>query len=166
MYLLVSAMLWRLQARDFISVLFWLFLPLFWRSRNAFGHYFRRLKCFTENNEAIWTSTFQHIKAKIEIKEHLKTFVSASHFAEARRRFYGLISGGICLFVGSTLQFDFLPSKPCFSLKSVLLNSCYTEANQQCIGSFLADRCDQLINQRLVSATWSAVAPESELRPK
>ena len=30
-----------------------------------------------------------------------------------------------------TFHFDFLPSKPRFSLKSVPLNLCYTEANQQ-----------------------------------
>ena len=35
----------------------------------------------------------------------------------------------ICLFVGSAFQFGFLPSKPCFSLKPVRLNLCYTEVN-------------------------------------
>ena len=32
---------------------------------------------FTVNNEEIWTSTLQHLKAKIEIKEHFQTFFSA-----------------------------------------------------------------------------------------
>ena len=48
----------------------------------------------------------------------------------------------------SAFHFGFLPSKPCFSQKPVPLNSCYSDANQQWISSFLTDRCDQ----RLVSA--------------
>ena len=36
-------------------------------------------------------------------------------------------------------QFGFFPSKPCFSPKSVPLNSCYYKANPQKIGSFPAN---------------------------
>ena len=46
---------------------------------------------------------------------------------------YSLIGGGICLLFGSAFQFSFLTSKPCFSLKSVALNSFYTKANPQWI---------------------------------
>ena len=58
------------------------------------------------------------------------------------RRFYSLRLIGYVCFSGSAFQFGFLPSKPCFSLKCVTLNSCYTEANPQWIGSFHAERCD------------------------
>ena len=43
----------------------------------------------------------------------------------------------------STFHLCFLPSKPCVSLKSVPLNSCYTKANQQWIDYFPEDRCDR-----------------------
>ena len=72
-----------------------------------------------------------------------RTFASASHFA----RWLSRLQDTVCLFVGSVLQFGFLPSniKPCFFLKSVLLNSSQTQrqTNNELVG--------RLINQRLVS---------------
>ena len=58
------------------------------------------------------------------------------------RRFYSLRLKGYVCFSGSASHFGFLPSKPSFSLKCVTLNSCYTEANPQWIGSFHAEQCD------------------------
>lgn len=88
------------------------------------------LEYFTEKNEAIWISTYLQINKSENLDK--RTFVSASHLA----RWLSRLQDTVCLFVGSALQFGFLPSniKPCFSLKSVLLNSSQTEANQQCIG--------------------------------
>ena len=43
------------------------------------------------------------------------------------RRFYSFQLIGYVCFSGSAFQFGFLPSKPCFSLKCVTLNSCYTD---------------------------------------
>ena len=68
----------------------------------------------------------------------------------------------------SAFHFGFLPSKPCFSRKSVPLNSCYTGANQQWIGSFPADQWDRLVESK---AGFSSIHPstvelESELRLK
>ena len=53
-----------------------------------------------------------------------------------------------------------------FTVKTLLFPN--TEANQQWIGSFPADRCDQLIksNTSFSSVHPSAVEPENELRPK
>ena len=68
----------------------------------------------------------------------------------------------------SAFHLCFLPSKPCFSQKSVPLNLCYTKANQQWIDSFPHDRCDRLIKSKtsFSSVLSHAVERESELRPK
>lgn len=66
-------------------------------------------------------------------------------------------------------------SKVCFTLafivktlKSVPLNSCCTEENQQRIGSFPANQCDRLVKSKTAfsSVHPSAIEPESELRLK
>ena len=92
------------------------------------------------------------------------------HFRVARQRYFKCECKCCALpcFIQSSFHFGFLPSKPCFSLKSVPLNLCYTEAYHLWIGSFPADRCDRLIKSKtgFSIAHPSAVKPESELRPK
>ena len=92
------------------------------------------------------------------------------HFRVARQRYFKCECKCCALpcFIQSSFHFGFLPSKPCFSLKSVPLNLCYTEAYHLWIGSFPADRCDRLIKSKtgFSIAHPSAVEPESELRPK
>ena len=70
--------------------------------------------------------------------------------------------------IKSAFHLCFLLSKPCFSQKSVPLNSCYTNANQQWIDSFPNDRCDRLIKSKtsFSSVLPHAVERESELRLK
>lgn len=72
------------------------------------------------------------------------------------RRFYSLRLKGYVCFSGSASHFGFLPSKPSFSLKCVTLNSCYTEANPQWIGSFPANQCDRWITSTMpwVFSVW------------
>ena len=72
------------------------------------------------------------------------------HFRVARQRYFKCECKCCALpcFIQSAFHFGFLPSKPCFSLKSVPLNLCYTEAYHLWIGSFPADRCDRLIKSK------------------
>ena len=73
-----------------------------------------------------WSNLDQYLPTHKSENRDKRTFADIRQWVSLRRRFYGLIGGGICLFVGSTLQFDLFPSKFCFSQKSVLLNSCYS----------------------------------------
>lgn len=93
---------------------------------------------------------------------------------------YSLIGGGICLLFGSAFQFSFLTSKPCFSLKSVALNSFYAKANPQWIIQLLVlslpidvtswskvnDAESKTGQVQLLTYHQWAVKPESELTPK
>ena len=97
------------------------------------------------------------------------SFDVSVHFRVARQRYFKCeckCYALSCLFK-SAFHFliGFLPSKLCFSLKSVPL---YTKAYQLRIGSVPADRCYWLIKSKtgFSSVHPSAVEPESELRPK
>ena len=73
----------------------------------------------------------------------------------------------ICLFVGSAFQFGFLPSKPCFSLKPVQFNLCYTEVNHnELVLTVSPRRSVRPMETGFSSVHRSTVEPESEFRPK
>ena len=107
-----------------------------WQSQNVIGKsiFQRTMKQFG----SVATRT-----PKIDIKEHY--FASAG--ISLHRRFYNGLRLMMCL--RSTDMFAsrkrvsvrLFTIKPCFSLKCVTLNSQYTEANPQGIGSFPTNQC-------------------------
>ena len=93
------------------------------------------------------------------------------HFRVARDCYFKCeckCCGTLSCFIHKCVSLRLFTVKTLLFPKICALNSCYTEANQQWICSFPADRCDRLIKSKtgFSSVHPSAVEPESELRPK
>ena len=133
----LSTMYWHHQARNMVGIVLTVFAAVL-AIRKCFCQLISMGKVFYRGQ---W-SNFDQLATKENGSENRDKRKFPCAGVSLHRRFYSLRLIGYVCFSGSAFQFGFLPSKPCFSLKCVTLNSCYTEANPQWIGSFDAEQCD------------------------
>ena len=133
----LSTMYWHHQARNMVGIVLTVFAAVL-AIRKCFCQLISTGKVFYRGQ---W-SNFDQLATKENGSENRDKRKFPCAGVSLHRQFYNLRLKGYVCFSGSAFHFGFLPSKPSFSLKCVTLNSCYTEANRQWIGSFHAEQCD------------------------